>query len=46
VRTFLLEGSPIHERDFTGGQATALWSELVGSATVVRSYEELAVEVR
>lgn len=46
VRTFLLEGSPIDERDFTGGEATALWREIRRSATVVRSYEELAVEVR
>lgn len=46
VRTFLLDGSPIEERDFTGGEATALWRELRRSATVVRSYEELAVEVR
>lgn len=46
VPTFLLEGSPIDERDFTGGEATALWNELRGSAVVVRGYEELAVGLR
>ncbi|HZD16795.1 MAG TPA: ABC transporter ATP-binding protein [Actinomycetota bacterium] len=46
VPTFLLEGSPIEERDFTHGEATSLWGELRRSGRVVGSYEELAVEVR
>lgn len=46
VRTFLLEQVPIAERDFTEGEATALWGELRRRATVVRGYEDLAVEVR
>lgn len=43
VQTVLLEQIPIEERDFTGGEASAIWTELRGLATVVRSYEELAL---
>lgn len=46
VRTFLLERSPIAERDFTGGEATVLWSELRSVATAIGSYEELALSLR
>ena len=46
VRTVLLEQVPIEERDFTGGEATALWSELRALARSVGSYEELAFELR
>lgn len=45
VRTYVLERVPIEERDFTGGEATDLWRALRAVATVVRGYEELAVEV-
>lgn len=41
--TVLLEQIPIEERDFTGGEAAATWTELRSFATVVRSYEELAL---
>ena len=44
VRTVLLEQAPIAERDFTGGEATALWNELRAVATVVSSYDEVVVE--
>jgi iron complex transport system ATP-binding protein len=43
VTTVLLEQIPIEERDFTGGQAAATWTELRSFATVVRSYEEVAL---
>jgi cobalamin transport system ATP-binding protein len=43
VQTVLLEQIPIEERDFTGGEASATWMQLRGLATVVRSYEELAL---
>jgi iron complex transport system ATP-binding protein len=46
VPTCLVEQVPIEERDFTGGEATVLWSELRAVATVVGSYEELALDVR
>jgi iron complex transport system ATP-binding protein len=46
VLTYLVEQIPIGERDFTGGEATELWSALRGVATVLGGYEELAVEVR
>jgi iron complex transport system ATP-binding protein len=46
VRTFLMDRVPIAERDFTGGEATELWSALERIATVVRTYEDFAVEVR
>ncbi|MGH2674025.1 MAG: ABC transporter ATP-binding protein [Actinomycetota bacterium] len=41
VRVVLLEGAPMSERDFTGGEATALWNRLVERAAVARSYEEV-----
>jgi hypothetical protein len=43
--TYLLERSPIRERDFTDGEATDLWAALRRVAVVVGSYEELALEV-
>jgi iron complex transport system ATP-binding protein len=43
VTTVLLEQIPIEERDFTGGQAAETWTELRSFATVVRSYEEVAL---
>jgi iron complex transport system ATP-binding protein len=45
TRTILLEQVPIEERDFTGGRATALWSELRVLARVAPSYEDVAVHV-
>lgn len=41
VRVVVLEGGPIRERDFTGGEATELWRTLVQRAVVARSYEEV-----
>ena len=41
VQTLLLEQIPIEERDFTGGAAMRIWTELRSLAAVVRSYEEL-----
>lgn len=46
VPTILLEQVPIEERDFTGGEATALWVELRTVARSVASYEGIASEVR
>jgi iron complex transport system ATP-binding protein len=46
LATYLIEQVPIEERDFTGGEATELWSALRRVATVVGTYEELALEVR
>jgi iron complex transport system ATP-binding protein len=43
VSTVLLEQVPIEERDFTGGEASALWGELRATSTVARSYEEVAL---
>ncbi len=45
TRTVLLEQVPIVERDFTGGAATDLWTELRDVAEVARSYDEVMVEV-
>ena len=45
TRTVLLEGTPIGERDFTGGRATELWNALRELAVVARSYEDVSVEV-
>ncbi|HEX5951032.1 MAG TPA: ABC transporter ATP-binding protein [Actinomycetota bacterium] len=42
VPTVLLEQVPIAERDFTGGEATQLWTALRDVAMVATSYEELA----
>ena len=44
VRMVLLEQVPIAERDFTGGEATELWTALRRDATVVGTYEEVALE--
>jgi cobalamin transport system ATP-binding protein len=44
VRTVLLEQVPIAERDFTGGEATALWSALREKATVALDYDEVPVD--
>ena len=41
IRTVVIEQVPIQERDFTGGEATALWRSLVAVAPVVRSIEDL-----
>ena len=46
VPTLVLEQVPIAERDFTGGVATALWHELRGRSTVVRSVGELLEAIR
>jgi iron complex transport system ATP-binding protein len=46
VPTIVLEQVPIEERDFTGGEATALWVELRTLARSVRTYEEIAFERR
>jgi iron complex transport system ATP-binding protein len=40
-RLVLLELVPIRERDFTGGEATALWERLRDRADVARSYEDV-----
>jgi iron complex transport system ATP-binding protein len=46
VSTVLLEQVPIEERDFTGGEAMALWSQLRTRARRAGSYEELAFVLR
>lgn len=46
VRTILVERVPIGERDFTGGEATALWTELAALGEVVSGGEELVPGVR
>ncbi|MGZ8605485.1 MAG: ABC transporter ATP-binding protein [Actinomycetota bacterium] len=46
LTTYLVEQVPIEERDFTGGEATELWSALRRLAVVVGGYAELALEVR
>jgi iron complex transport system ATP-binding protein len=46
VRVVLVEGIPMAERDFTGGEASRLWSELRRSGEVVGSAEELSALVR
>jgi iron complex transport system ATP-binding protein len=46
VEVVLLEQVPIRERDFTGGEATALWDRLRERARIATSYEELALELR
>ncbi len=43
VETIVLEQIPVEERDFTRGEAAVTWRELRSFATVVRSYEELAL---
>jgi iron complex transport system ATP-binding protein len=44
VRVVMLEQVPIAERDFTGGEATELWTALRRAATVVGTYDEVALE--
>jgi cobalamin transport system ATP-binding protein len=46
IRTVLVEQIPIEERDFTGGEATALWRALREVATVVRDPAEAIEPVR
>jgi cobalamin transport system ATP-binding protein len=42
IQTVVLERSPMSSRDFTGGEATALWSELIeGAASVSTSPDDL-----
>jgi iron complex transport system ATP-binding protein len=41
IRVVVLEGAPIGERDFTGGEAVELWGRLVALGVVARSYEEV-----
>jgi iron complex transport system ATP-binding protein len=45
VPVLVVEEHSIGERDFTGGEATALWNEIGERATVVRSYEEALLAV-
>lgn len=40
ARVILLEQVPIGERDFTGGEATRLWTDLRVRAAMVQTYEE------
>jgi iron complex transport system ATP-binding protein len=42
----VIEQMPIEERDFTGGQATALWRELRRRARAAGSADELVTLVR
>ncbi len=42
IRVLVVEGIPIRERDFTGGEAAALWARLAARGRVVGSYEDLA----
>jgi len=42
----LLGGTPIEDRDFTGGEATRLWRELTDGAVAVRTPQELLAAVR
>jgi iron complex transport system ATP-binding protein len=46
VRVVLVEGIPMAERDFTGGDATGLWDELRRTGEVVGTPEDLAQRVR
>jgi len=41
IRTLLLDQVPIAERDFSGGEATALWGQLREIAGVASSYDGL-----
>jgi iron complex transport system ATP-binding protein len=45
VPVLVVEEVPIAERDFTGGEATALWNEISRTASVAGSYEDALVEV-
>jgi iron complex transport system ATP-binding protein len=46
TRVMLVEQIPMAERDFTAGDATALWNELRGLSEIVASAEQLAQRVR
>lgn len=46
VPTIVVEQVPIEERDFTGGEATILWTQLRALAHSAGSYEEVALELR
>ncbi len=41
ISVVILEGAPMRERDFTGGEATVLWNGLARRGVVARSYEEV-----
>jgi hypothetical protein len=41
----LLDAVPIAERDFTGGRATDLWTQLRERATTATSYEDAVAAV-
>ena len=41
TRIMLIEEIPMRERDFTGGEASRLWNQLMDRATRVGSYDEL-----
>lgn len=44
-RIYLLNDQPINERDFTGGEATALWERLVANGARVLTRPELLTEL-
>jgi iron complex transport system ATP-binding protein len=44
-RIYLLADQPIAERDFTGGEATALWEYLIKKGARALTYGELLVEL-
>ena len=46
VRIVLVEQIPMAERDFTGGEASALWADLRRIGEVAGTAEELASRVR
>ncbi|MFL5800130.1 MAG: ABC transporter ATP-binding protein [Actinomycetota bacterium] len=46
TRVVLVEGIPIAERDFTGGEAAALWRELRALGETVASADALAAAIR
>ena len=41
ARVLLIDQIPIRERDFTGGEAAALWNELLNAGQRIGSYDEL-----
>lgn len=45
VPTVVVQETPIEERDFTAGVATALWNDLCVRSTVVGGYEDVAADV-
>jgi iron complex transport system ATP-binding protein len=46
IPAFVLETVPVEERDFTAGEASALWRELCARATVIATEDELLSEIR